>query len=620
MSTNALKNLIAAGVVVGDGAIGSMLYQRGIFVNSCFEELNITNPTLIKELHDDYIKAGSDFIETNTFGANRVKLAAFGLGEKVRQINIAGVKAAREAADARALVAGSVGPATGGFEDIATVNAAELEQVYAEQIAALAEGGIDFLILETFIHLDDLLTAVKAAAKVGGLEIIASLRPEPLHTAAAADKLKADFARVAACGNVFAMGLNCGAGPSIMLRYLEAVRGITDKPLCIQPNVGMPQTVDGRTLYMCTPEYVAEYAKRFYEKGADIVGGCCGTGPEHIRQITRAVKSVSRADRGVQRIAAAVTGSSAPLPQPAVPLEQRSALGKKIASGSPLRLIEIAPPRSISLDDVVAKVRLCAAHGIDAVNIPDGPRASCRQSAFAAAIKLRQTTGIDVILHVCSRDRNIIALQSDMLGAQSLGVNNMLFITGDPPKLGDYPDATGVFDVDAIGLTRMADMLNRGLDVSGRAIPQATAFTIGVGVNPGANDMERELSRFKLKVAAGAEYCITQPVFDTEVFEKFLDATADCRIPVIAGIWPFVSYKNAEFMANEVPGVVVPEKLLKRMAKTADRADAIRTGIEIARESIAQIKDKVAGLAISAPFGNVRIALAVLGEIDPSEI
>lgn len=620
MSEGKLKKLLEGGVVVGDGAIGSMLYQQGFFVNSCFEELNITNPALIRGLHSDYISAGSDFIETNTYGGDRKKLAAFGLADKVRDINIAGAQIACQAAAGRVLVAGSVGPATGGFDDISAIKAVELEEIYAEQIAALYEGGVDFFILETFIYPEDLLIAAKAAAKVCGLEIIASLRPQPQQTQADTEILIEGFKRVAACENVSVIGLNCGAGPAVMLRYLEAVRNLTDKPLCIQPNVGLPQTVDGRTLYMCTPEYVAEYAKRFYEKGADIIGGCCGTGPEHIRRISKAVKSVNRADRTVQTISAAVSNSPANVAEPAVPFAARSALAKKIASGEPVRMIEITPPRSINLDETIEKVRLCARYGIDAVNIPDGPRASCRQSALASAVKCGQIPGIETVLHVCSRDRNIIALQSDMLGAQSLGINNMLFITGDPPKLGDYPDAAGVFDIDAIGLTRMADMLNRGFDVSGRAIPQPTAITIGVGVNPGANDIEREMKRFRMKAAAGAEYCITQPAFDTEVFEKFIEMSADCHIPVIAGIWPFVSYKNAEFMANEVPGVVVPQKLLKQMAAAADKKQTIRTGIEIARHSMEAIKDKVAGFAVSAPFGNVRIALCVFGEISPDEL
>ncbi|MFI4911802.1 MAG: bifunctional homocysteine S-methyltransferase/methylenetetrahydrofolate reductase [Sedimentisphaeraceae bacterium JB056] len=615
-----LKNLLANGVVIGDGAIGTLLYQRGVFVNRCFEELNITGRQQIKDLHCDYVNAGSDFIETNTYGANKIKLAAFGLSDKVRELNIAGVDIAREAAGEDVLVAGSVGPVVSGFRTIDAQQAEELEDVYKEQVSALVEGGVDFIILETFSNSDDLLIAVEAAAEVCELEIVASLRPEPDQTEADTDKLCRDFARIAANDNVAVMGLNCGAGPAIMLRYLEAVRNISEKPLCIQANVGMPQMVDGRMIYMATPEYVAEYAKRFYEKGADIIGGCCGTGPEHIKEICKAVKSVSRADREAGRVASELTVVDAELPEPATAFANRSRFAEKIASGKKVRLIEVTPPRSISLESIIEKVQLCSEKGIDAINIPDGPRASCRQSALSAAINISRQVDTEVILHVCSRDRNIIALQSDMLGAQSLGVNNMLFITGDPPKLGDYPDATGVFDVDAVGLVRMGDMLNRGFDVSGRAIPQATSLTIGVGVNPGANDMKRELDRFEMKVRAGAEYCITQPAFDTDVFKRFVDSIDDFRIPVIAGIWPFVSYKNAEFMANEVPGVVVPQNLLERMSKTNNKEDAIKVGVDIVRESMEATEDLVAGFAVCAPFGNVKIALAAYGLIDADEI
>ena len=619
MTGKPLKNLIDKGVVIGDGAIGTLLYERGVFVNRCFEELNITAPEQIKTLHTDYIKAGCDFIETNTYGANRIKLAAFGLVDKVKEFNTAGVKLAKQCAAGEVLVGGSVGPAMAGINVLDGQLAAKLAEVYAEQIEALALAGADFIILETFANADDLQIAVEAAAKVCDLEIIASLRPESEQTQAATEKLCQDFAKIAANKNVSVMGINCGTGPALMLRYLEAVRKISDKPLCVQANVGTPQMVDGRMIYMSTPEYAAEYAKRFYEKGADIIGGCCGTCPEHIREIAKAVKAVSRADIKAGSATEKMQELQTSLPPATVAFEDRSPLGAKIAAGIKVRLIEVSPPRSISLDDVISKARLCARHGIDAINIPDGPRASCRQSAMAAASNITRLAGIETLLHVCSRDRNIIALQSDMLAAQSLGINNILFITGDPPKLGDYPDATGVFDIDAIGLVRMGDMLNRGFDISGKKIPQSTALTIGVGANPGANDIERELSRFRLKVAAGAEYCITQPAFDTAVFEKFVEATADCRIPVIAGIWPLVSYKNAEFMANEVPGVVVPDEVLERMRKTSNKEDAIKTGIEIARQSMEKLKDTAAGFAVSAPFGNVKIALAVYGEIAPED-
>ncbi|ARN56530.1 bifunctional homocysteine S-methyltransferase/methylenetetrahydrofolate reductase [Sedimentisphaera salicampi] len=606
-----IENLVQKGVVIGDGAFGTMLYQKGVFINACFEELNLTKPDLIREIHTEYAAAGCDFLETNTYAANSIKLAGFGLADKVEEINMRGAELARECAG-ESLVAGSVGSASTASDAAESDNYLDdVRRAYAEQIAALDKAGVDLLVFETFADVNAMLAALDAAADNTDRKIIATLRPALNWRERGAERIKSALARVAERENVFACGFNCGMGPSDMLELLDETRELTDKPFCIQPNAGLPQNVDGRSIYMCTPEYMAEYSKRMYEKGADIIGGCCGTTPEHISEIAKAVKGVSKADQKARVYSVKASGQDEKLEKPVVPLEERSLVGRKLANNDFLTTVEITPPRSISLESTAEKAEKCRSAGVDAINIPDGPRASFRQSALATAVRIKQA-GISPILHVCSRDKNIISLQSDMLAAASMGINDMLFVTGDPPKVGDYPDATGVFDVDAIGMARMARMLNSSRDIAGSEVPDATKMTIGVGVNPGANDFEREIERYKMKVEAGAEYCVTQPVFDLDTFFRFTDAISGYEIPVIAGIWPFTSKRNAEFMANEVPGIVVPKELIDRMGKADNKEDAAKTGIDIARESIEAIRDKIAGLAVSAPFGKVDLAISVI--------
>jgi homocysteine S-methyltransferase len=399
------------------------------------------------------------------------------------------------------------------------------------------------------------------------------------------------------------------------------MREITDKPISVQPNAGLPRNVEGRLMYMSTPEYMAEFAKRFYENGARIIGGCCGTTPEHIRQIVKAVRAMDKAT-GQSPHQAAITVS---IPEKSrkvqpTPFEKRSAIGRKLAKGEIITSIELLPPRGLNLVDLQEKVRICADHGIDAVNIPDGPRASSRLSPLATAVKVQQVANIEAILHICCRDKNIIGMQSDILGAEAMGIKNLLLITGDPPKLGDYPDATAVFDLDSVALTRVVVNLNHGLDIAGNELGDKTSFTIAVGANPVASDMEREIRRFRNKIEVGAEYAVTQPVFDAKTLFDFIDEMADINVPIIAGIWPFTSFKNAEFMANEVPGVVVPGILLDRMNRAKTRREGKIIGVQIAREMIEQVSGHVAGFAVSAPFGNVNIALAALGRKNIEEI
>ncbi len=605
-------------VLIGDGAMGTMLYQKGIFLNRCFDELNLTDAATVAAVHRSYIEAGAEFIETNTFGANQVKLSKFGLANEVDRVNQSGVRIAREAAQGGVLVAAAMGPLGCEMTEHGPITRAEARRVFRQQGAALVEAGADLLILETFLNTEELLTAIEAVSDLGDIAILAQMTVGEHNETVYGERVDQSLARIAAIKQVAAVGLNCSVGPSSMLGSLELVREVTDKPISVQPNAGMPRSVEGRQLYMCTPEYMAEYAKRFYEKGARIIGGCCGTTPDHIREIVRAVRAVDKAMRRTTApVPIGVVGANdySPLPE-GKSLAEKSRFGAKLATGQEVTTIEITPPRGIDMAAILKKVKICAEAGIDAINIPDGPRASSRLSPMVTAVRIQQETSMEAILHFCCRDRNLIGMQSDILGAAAIGLRNLLIITGDPPKLGEYPNATGVFDMDSIALTGVVHNLNRGVDIGGNRIDPPTALAIGVGANPVAADLDREIERFRQKVLAGAEFAVTQPVFDADCLFRFLDAIAAYRIPVVAGIWPFTSFKNAEFMANEVPGVVVPGPLLDRMSAARTKEQGRRLGIEIARELTEKLRGRVAGFAVSAPFGNVETALAVLGRMD----
>ena len=615
-------------MVLADGAMGTMLYQSGVYINACFDELNLSNPKLVTKIHKQYVEAGADFIETNTFGANEVKLAKYGLAEQTEKINKAGVELAKKVAGdsstslttGNVLVAGAIGPLA---RDIALYNQISKQQAisaYKKQAKALADAGADFLILETFSNTDELLLAIETVRSVTGLEIVAQMTTTELNETPYGEKIDHAIARIAAKKGVTAVGLNCSVGPSAMLNALELIHAVTDKPISVQPNAGLPRQVEDRLLYMSTPEYMAEFAKRFYEKGARIIGGCCGTTPDHIREMVRAIRAIDKAATSKTRLNAVTIETPKTTEIRETPLAEKSKFAAKLAKGQKVTTIEITPPKGLDIDPILEKARACADMGIDAINIPDGPRASSRLSPMVTAVKIQQAANIESILHFCCRDRNLIGMQSDILGAYAIGLRNMLVITGDPPKMGDYPQATGVFDMDSITLTGVIRNLNRGIDLGGNQFSPPTSLAIGVGANPVATDIKREIDKYHQKVLAGAEFAITQPVFDADTLFRFLDSTKKSKIPVIAGIWPFTSLKNAEFMANEVPGVVVPPKLLERMSAAKTQQQGKTIGVEIARELIDRIKDRVAGFAVSAPFSNVKIALAVLGKVEIDKI
>ena len=593
-------------VYVFDGAMGTMLYSRGIYINRCYDELNLTSPELVLGIQREYVKAGADIIESNTYGANRLKLSGYGLEDKIVDINRAGVSIAREAAGDRAFVAGAVGPLGVRIEPYGPTSIEEAQAIFREQASALADAGADLLVLETFSDLAEIQQALLAMRSVSDLPIVAQITIQndcntsygtsPEIFTKQLDEWGADV-----------IGLNCSVGPHTMLEAIERMQIVTRRKLSAQPNGGLPRQLDGRMFYMASPEYMAKYAKRLIQAGAKFVGGCCGTTPKHIKQIADAVAALSPG-RSTVRV---LVPEENPLDVEVTARNKKSRFAKKICDGEFVTSVEIVPPKGCDAATMLESVSLLKDANVDAVNVPDGPRAQSRMGVLAVSTLIEQQVGIEAVVHYCCRDRNLLGMTSDLLGAAALGLRNLLIITGDPPKMGPYPEATAVFDIDSIGLVNMVNRLNHGLDIGGNPIGKPTSFYVGVGVNPCAVDIDYELRRFEWKVEAGAEYAITQPTFDTNQLRSFLKRIEHCRIPVIAGIWPLVSYRNAEFLANEVPGVVVPESVLERMHRITDKDAAREEGLAIARETLLDVRDLVQGVQVSAPFGRVQYALDV---------
>jgi len=598
--------------ILVDGAMGTELYNRGVFINQCYDELVLRSPDLVRDVHAAYVRAGAEVVETNTFGANRAKLTQFGLEGQVASLNRRAAELAREAAGAHRLVAGAVGPLGVRLEPYGPTAREDARAMFREQLEALAEGGADCFILETFADLAELEQAIRAARDVDPTIPVIAQATVGVELRTAFGATPEDIARVLDRWDADIIGLNCSVGPQTILEAIERMAAVTTRKLSAQPNAGMPRDVGGRSMYMASPEYMATYARHLIQAGAKVIGGCCGTTPEHIKAMAEGIRPL------VPRSGVVVAAPSTPVAEAATigrepaPLASRSRLGAKLAAGTFVTSVEIVPPRGVDTTKLAQDAASLAAAGVDAINVPDGPRAQSRMGAIATSLIIERH-GIEAVTHYACRDRNLLGMLSDLLGASALGLRNMLLITGDPPKMGPYPDATAVFDIDAIGLTNLVCQLNRGLDPGSNPIGEPTRFVVGVGVNPVAIDPAHELRRFHWKVEAGAEYAITQPVFDPAQLETFLRQIEDVRIPVIAGIWPLVSLRNAEFLANEVPGVTVPAEILERMRRASDKSKehALAEGIAIAREALERVREAVQGVQVSAPFGKVELALQV---------
>ncbi len=601
-------------VLVSDGAMGTMLYGRGVFINRCFESLTLNEPDMVRDVHAQYLRAGADLIETNTFGANRVKLRGFGLGNRVVAINEAAARLAREVAgeqEDRAWVAGAIGPLGVRVEPWGRTGVDEALDVFREQAEALARGGVDVFVLETFRDVNEIGAAIKAVRAVSDRPIVAQMTTEedgnsldgtpPEQFAPALVALGADV-----------IGLNCSVGPAPMLETIERVRAVVDVPLSAQPNAGRPRDIEGRNLYLCSPDYMASYARRFIASGVRLVGGCCGTTPDHIRQISLAVKAMAPGMARREGVAAArVSAASQADAQAPVTRAEKSGMARRLAEGLPVTSVEVVPPQGHDAASAVAAAIRLGARGVDVVTIPDGPRTGARLSALSLAVIIARDGGPETLLQYSCRDRNLLGIQSDLLGAHALGLRNVLGITGDVRSLGDIPDATAVFDVDSVGLVNVIDRLNHGLDIGGQSIGQPTGFHAGVMANP-SRELDLELRRLAFKVEAGAEYIITRPIFDVAAFERFLHGTASFGIPILAGVWPFVSALQAEFMANEVPGVTVPDALVTRMVRAQGEQAAAAEGTAIARELLAALRPMAQGVHLFTVAGGVERAFDVL--------
>lgn len=604
-----LRELIADGRThLFDGAMGTVLYGRGVFLNVCYDELSLRQPEMLREIHREYVKAGAELIETNTFGANPRKLAQYGLAADTESINRAAAQVARSAAGTRAAVVGAIGPLGIRIEPFGETSVAEASADFERQARGLLEGGVDGFILETFSDVEELRAAFVAIRRVSDLPIIAQMTigtdgrthygTEPAVFGPILEQMGADV-----------IGVNCSVGPHGVLEAVEQLAPVVTVPISAQPNAGLPRDVGDRKMYMASPEYMGTYAKRIVEAGARFVGGCCGTTPDHIKAMAGFVHSV--APRHVSSVPAAEQAATGVDP---LPLAERSHYGSKLASGEFITTVEIVPPKGVDPGPMFEQCRALKAAGVDAVNVPDGPRAQSRMGALLSGLMIEREVGLESVVHYACRDRNLLGMLSDLLGAAAAGLRNLLLVTGDPPKMGPYPDATAVFDIDAIGLTNLVARLNRGLDPGHNPIGAPTKFVIGVGVNPAAPDLERELRRFHWKVEAGAEFAITQPVFDLDQLDRFLKQVESFRLPIIGGIWPLVSLRNAEFLANEVPGVTVPDAILSRMRRASERGreEALAEGVTIAREMLTAVRDRLSGAQVSAPLGRVPVALEVL--------
>jgi homocysteine S-methyltransferase len=615
-------DIFASRPVLADGAMGTVLYARGVTINRCYDELNLTDPGLILAVHEEYLQAGAEILETNTFGANRFRLGRHGLADKVAEINAAGVRIARQAVEhlkdkqaGEAWVAGALGPLGVRLEPLGKTSLDEAREAFAEQIRALAGAGVDFLVIETMPALNEAHEALKAAQETAPeLPVLVMVTVDD-ETNCLDGASPTQAAALLTEWGANAIGVNCSTGPATVLTAIEAMRAATTLPLAALPNAGMPRAIEGRNIYLCSPEYMASFARKAITAGVQFVGGCCGTTPTHIRAMRSAMRAIDAQAR------VEVTGKAPELTTetPPAPLGARSRIGALIESGSFVTLVEIVPPRGIDCVKEIEGARLLAGLGVHAINVPDSPRASARMSAQSLCIQIQQHTDVETILHYTCRDRNLLSIQSDLLGASSIGLHNILCLTGDPPKLGNYPDATAVFDVDSIGLVNIVRRLNYGLDIGSNSIGASTNFTIGVAANPGVPDIEHELRRFAYKVEAGAEYAITQPVFDLRLLENFLKRIEEHRIPVIAGIWPLTSLRNAEFMKNDLR-VSMPEEIMLRMAQ-ADSPDAARQeGILIAQEMLEAVRPFVQGVQVSAPFGRYTAAAEVIASVLPKTL
>ncbi len=625
-----LLEALERGPLVVDGAMGSQLFERGILHNVCLEELCISKPEVVRKVHEDYIRAGAQILETNTFGANAMRLEKYGLSTRVRELNEAAVKVARDAAGAKAFVVGALGPSGYFLGEALPDDLTKVRAALEEQARVLVGSGVDALLVETFRQTNELRVAIEScvAAAGGKIPVIASASVDE-RSRMADSTSSAEIARLMREWGASVVGVNCCDGP---MNVLEAITPMLELglPVWAVPNAGLPRRVDERLVYVSTSEYFGVYARRMFKLGVKIVGGCCGTTPDHVRRIAAAARMAGAAERSspdsvppafaVSEVGVRVVESfeawSADPPDArasqAAPFAERSSLAAKIARGQFVVSVEVNPPVGLDLQKSLAAAKMLKAGGVDVINIADGARAQARMGNLAMAMRVQEQCGMETILHVCGRDRNLLGTLAHLLAAHELGVKNLVIVTGDPPKMGDFPDASAVYDLDSIGMLKLATRLNHGVDPGGKPLGAGTRFVLATGAEPAALNYERELARLKQKKQAGAEIVMTQPVYDPKVLEKFLEDIAPLGLPVLVGLLPLASYRNAEFLHNEVPGMQVPEDVRERMRKAGTGAQARKEGVAIAREMLAAVRSRVAGAYIMPPLERYELALEVV--------
>lgn len=619
MKQNFLRFLAKEHVVFLDGALGTYLHEKGVVPGSCIEGLNLTRPELVLQTHREYLQAGSEVLMTNTWGANIFKLGRFGLEDRLDEINGAGVRIARQAAGENAFVAGSVGPLGVLLEPYGELGADEAEGYFRRHMEALVAAGVDLLLLETFANPAEAAAAVRAARQVTDLPLVLSFAVND----AGQTRLQVSVERcleLIPLDQVDVLGFNCMIGPYAMLSLVEKFRTLVDRPFLAMPNAGRPRQIDGRTTYVSTPDDFRRAASRLLDLGVSLLGGCCGTTPAHIRALSEGGRSGRARRKWISVVEARQTAPSETLtisPEASLGVAPRlasSALARAVRENEFVLMAELVPERGAGFSRALSRARALAEMGVNGINIPDGPRATARMSPLALSVLIQQQVGVEAILHYACRDRNILGIQADLLGAWALGVQNLLVITGDPPVVGDLPRATGVFDLDAIGLVNLVHELNQGRDVGGNVMDEPTAFFTGVGVNPFAEPLDRELARLRWKMRAGADYAITQPVFSLDRFHRFMEQAAALSVPVIAGIWPLVSLRNAEFITSEIPGIIVPNEILDRLGRFDSPADQLKAGIEITLDLVRGLKDSgsLRGLQFSIPLGRYQVLREIL--------
>ena len=611
-----LLEVLAEGPLLFDGAIGTEFYRRGVYLTNNFEELNVLQPHLVRSVHEEYVKSGAQVITTNSYGSNRLRLQRFGLGERAREFSLAAARLAREAAGETVWVAGSIGPSGADGARILGPGAGEVREAFADQVDALIEGGVDLILLETFTHLVEIRLVLEVIKKEHPeIPVVASMRFEPDCKLADGSDPEAVAAALADWGADI-LGANCGEGPELVFNVARRMLGAR-RPVLAQPNAGTPEMVEGRSVYVGNPEFFGVYGRRMLKAGIRAVGGCCGTTPAHIHSMRGAVRMMS-GGQGWQRVEVdevRVFDSHTVDRSERKPIEERSALAQKMAAGKFVVSVEVNPPLGLDPEPAVVAARYLTEAGVDVINTADGPRASVRMNNLAAALAM-QEAGAEVLLHICCRDRNLLALQADLLGAHALGIRNLVVITGDPPKVGDYPDATAVYDLDSIELLRWVDGFNHGVDPTGKRLDETTNFHAATGAEPGALDYDRELRRLERKVAAGADFIMTQPVFDPATMEKFLDDTKELGVPILLGLLPLANARNADFMHENVPGMNVPADVRRRLAEAGSGEQARAVGVAIARENLLALKDRVQGAYIMPPFGRYEMAVQILDGIE----